>query len=156
MKKSSFLIFLIIGMIASSLHADQVYRWVDEGGKVHFGDKPQGTDAKSITVKQQPKISGDAPATQAPTSSPTSQERLLNAYGERHKQKKLLDEKKQQEGQKIAAHEKECEELKDYLATTSGTRIYNTNEKGERVYLSDAEIDASRAKHQADLDKYCR
>ena len=153
MKKTSLLLLLITGLLAASLHAEEVYRWVDEEGKVHFGDKPQGINAESIAVKQQPKIGSSTPA---PTSTPISQEKLLNAYSERRKQKKELDAKEQQAQQKIAGHKKECDKLRDYLATTGGVRMYNTDENGEKIYLSDTEIDASRAAQQADLEKYCR
>lgn len=157
MKIISLFLFLIATLLASSIHAEQVYRWVDENGKVHFGDKPQAINAKSITVKQQPKISGNTPESQTPvTATPTTTERLLNAYGERRNQKQQLNEKQQQQEEKIAAHEQECERLRDYLTTTDGNRIYNIDDKGEKVYLSAAEIDASRANHQADFDKYCR
>lgn len=31
--------------------AGDVYKWVDENGKVHFGDKPQANDAEIIEIK---------------------------------------------------------------------------------------------------------
>lgn len=41
---------VLLGAAAPAPAAD-VYKWVDEDGKVHFGDRPQGGNAEVMTVR---------------------------------------------------------------------------------------------------------
>lgn len=51
----------------------KVYKWVDANGRVHFGDAPQGSDAKELTVGGAARIQG------APPSSPTTLRKIDNS-----------------------------------------------------------------------------
>jgi len=144
-------------LISQPLAAQQVYKWVDEKGKVHFSDRPLSETAETITIKQQPKISsGGAPKTAAHTQGPHTTEKLLNAYSQRRQLKQQQQEQQKAEQQKLAALQKKCEQLRNHLTRSEGRRLYNLNDKGEKIYLSDAEIEASRNRLQSDLEKHCR
>lgn len=39
-------------LAASPSPAADVYKWVDEQGKVHYGDRPAGKDASKLDIKQ--------------------------------------------------------------------------------------------------------
>jgi len=152
MKSSIFLsISVIVGLLISVTCTAEVYRWVDENGNTHFSDKPLDKNAKSVPIKQQPKPDGGNP-TASPIASP---EKLLNAYSDRRELKKQQQAKQLQQERQIAAHKKKCANARKYLESTEGIRIYNTDANGNQVYLSDAEIDASRAAMQSDINKYC-
>ena len=46
-------IFLVFALIAFSISAE-IYKWVDEEGKVHYGEKPpqtENTDIKTIKIR---------------------------------------------------------------------------------------------------------
>lgn len=46
------LLSLSIMVVAGGVGADQIYRWRDANGKIHFGDKPPDThEATPVTVK---------------------------------------------------------------------------------------------------------
>ena len=56
MKKVQLYVFLVLlgGMVylSQALAAEAIYRWVDEDGNVHFGNRaPQGIEAVQINVK---------------------------------------------------------------------------------------------------------
>jgi len=144
-------------LISQSLPAQQVYKWVDEKGKIHFSDKPMSQNAETITIKQQPRIGGGgAPETAGHTSGPGSTEKLLNAYSQRRQLKQQQEAQEKARQQKLAAQQKQCDQLRNHLVRSEGRRLYDVNDKGEKVYLSDAEIEASRNKLQSDLNKHCR
>ena len=45
------LLFTITLSIITSTHAAEIYRWVDENGKVHFTDKKPGQEKQAEEVK---------------------------------------------------------------------------------------------------------
>jgi hypothetical protein len=51
MRLPLFLISLIILSNATLLPA-QVYKWVDNEGKTHYGDKPQSNAAETVHIKK--------------------------------------------------------------------------------------------------------
>lgn len=54
MQNKSFLSLLItVMLLASSVHADDIYKWTDEDGKTHFGSKPPLND-KAVKLKIEP------------------------------------------------------------------------------------------------------
>jgi hypothetical protein len=157
MKPQVSLIVAFICLFSQGITAQQIYKWVDEKGKVHFSDKPVDKNAESITIKQQPRIGGEnTEAGSAKSSDPNLMDKTLDAYEQRRRQKKRELAKQKAEEQRKAAHSKECENARKYLAYSKGKAQFTVNEKGERVYRSDAEIQADRKRRQAEINKYCR
>lgn len=55
------LTLLLAGLAASSVaHAQQIYRWVDRDGVVHYADQPGAPDAKPVDYIANPQPSSDA------------------------------------------------------------------------------------------------
>ncbi|MGL6162466.1 DUF4124 domain-containing protein [Microbulbifer sp.] len=81
-----------IGIIALSLSAamataEEVYRWVDEEGKVHFGDRPPAqAAAKNVEGELRPINSADGGA---PQKAPRQQDKLQQEYESRRQRKEL-------------------------------------------------------------------
>ena len=157
MKYRIFTAALSIYLFAHTALAQQVYKWVDESGKMHFSDKPFNKDAEAITIKQQPRLGGTGTSSTAPkTRKPHSMDKTLDAYSDRRRLKQQQQAKQEAEAAKQQQLQHKCESSRNYLAHTEGKRLYDVNDKGERVYLNDAEIDAERAKLQSEINKYCR
>lgn len=136
--------------------AQQIYKWVDDKGKVHFSDKPINKNAESVTIKQQPMLGGPGEASASGQSKqPQSLDKTLDAYSDRRRLKQQKQAKQEAEEARKKQHQKKCDDARQYLARTEGRRIYDVNEKGEKVYLSDAEINAERAKVQSKINKHC-
>ena len=51
------------GLFAASATAEEVYRWTDKDGTVHFSDRPPTTEQKSLTTMT---VNGQAPASYDP------------------------------------------------------------------------------------------
>lgn len=63
MKLHIVLLGMLVGLSMAQLaQAENVYKWVDKDGKVHFGDRPTSEEAQELTVTDK----------SAPISSPSS------------------------------------------------------------------------------------
>lgn len=146
---------MVCGVLPTDLNA-AVYRWVDEQGRVQFGDRPPPeTNAKQVEVK---KTSGTAPQPPASSGETMSerlkkQQRMLDAYrAEREQKKKLNQEKKI----KKARQSKRCAYAKDRLKGYEGAgRTYRLTKDGNRHYLTDAEHKQSIARLKQKIAEAC-
>ncbi len=71
--KSVFLVAAFFGLFRSSAHAQEIYKWTDANGTVHYGDSaaaPEGSKRMNVTVTPP----SQPPA--APASVSSSQHRL--------------------------------------------------------------------------------
>ena len=81
-------LFIIFFLFCLSNANSEVYKWIDENGKVVYGDKPTSSDAEQIKIKR------------TPVQDPEVQERY-------EKQNKLLDIMKQERDEKNALKKEE-------------------------------------------------
>ncbi|MEM7468798.1 MAG: DUF4124 domain-containing protein [Pseudomonadota bacterium] len=125
-------IFLFILLISIAYvdtgAAKKIYSWTDEHGNVHFGDKPLGGDAKTITVK--PASIGDG----ASGSRLERTKKLIDSFAE---DRKALEEKREkaetarkEAAKQCAAAEVELREIRD------AQFLYEEGESGEKQVLS--------------------
>ena len=71
--RSTFILFAFFCMLHPSVHAQEIYKWTDANGKVHYGDRAAAPDSSkkikvSITASSQPPAV-PASATSAPRPS---------------------------------------------------------------------------------------
>ena len=169
-------ILLLCAIILPTLASAEIYKWKDKEGKVRYTDVPPPSNIKqeSLYGKKIPKPTGQAPlsvtgedaATIAKKQKELDKEKAAiekpgvnpstiskdDAAAKRAKeadQAKAVDEAKK-------VKEENCKAAKANLKThQDGGRLVKTNEKGEREYMSDADIKNGIATSQADVDKYC-
>lgn len=139
---------LMLATLLSMAHAE-VYKWTDENGVVHYGDRPVNkTHAQQIEVQQQ------AVETQPTGSRADKRQKLLEAM-EEDRLKKSEQRKKQQE--KSKRDRKYCHRLKDHLRNMQrASRTYNLDKDGNRVYQSEKSRSNSIARIKKQMKKYCR
>jgi hypothetical protein len=136
------LVALILALAAPAALA-QVFKWVDENGRVHYGEKPPpGTKANAL------KPPAAAPNSPAAPQDVQSQEREFRG----RQIKKREDETRQ--AQEAANREAQCGNAKDRLAIAERAALYRL-EKGERVFYSDAEQKAEIENRRAAVTRYC-
>jgi hypothetical protein len=125
----------------------QIHKWVDEKGRVHYGEKPP-PGAKSSTVRQEATLPS-APRTVGKGDLSTQEADFRRRQLERQQaEAKDAQQAKQRQGQ--------CENAKNQLAAAENSGRHFTMKGGERVYSSDAERDARLARMRAQVSQACR
>ena len=127
----------------------QTYKWVDDKGVTHYGDRPpQGSKAQP--VEQHLAAPMPAPGT---SNQPSWKEKELEFRSRRVENQTKEAEQQRQE----ATRRQACNQARDQLAQMKlARRVYRLNEKGERVYQSDEERDASTAQLEQLVAQRCQ
>ncbi|MES9814319.1 MAG: DUF4124 domain-containing protein [Candidatus Thiodiazotropha sp.] len=142
------LLFVLL-MAGLPLQAE-VYKWVDEQGRVHFSDRPVTGEPTEIRIREQ-----ESPQpTAGQDDRQKEMQRMLDVYAEERAERKAAKQKQLAERKK---RKQNCVRAKDrYSSHLRATGIYNLGNDGERRYLSDEE----RARHikrlKADIARWCR
>ncbi|HEB98054.1 MAG TPA: DUF4124 domain-containing protein [Thiotrichales bacterium] len=127
-----------------------IYKWVDENGQVHYGERPPpGSDYSSV-----------APPPPPATDTGTGQERIEKTREFLETSRKAR-EKAKQDAEKARAEaerrRKNCEAARRNLEiltyTTGRRRIYGPDGTPRKMTEDERELRMARARQQ--IDKYC-
>jgi hypothetical protein len=143
-KTLAIAVFALLGSTAFA--AGEVYRWRDANGTWHFSDQPQ-PGAELVKGTGYPSSSSATPAPPPAQAAPAETSDNLP----------VSREVAQQVRQEAAASKAQlCEKAKaDYDKKIQALSIYKTDSKGTRVYLTAAEMDASRLEARSVRDLAC-
>ena len=138
-----------IAMAIAPAAVAQLYKSVDKNGRVIYTDQPPANaDAKVINI---PKGVTDAPSA---SKSYVAQDK------ENEKKKKEASDKAAKAGdpaKKAQEDQARCAQARSaYQMYADGGRIFKNNEKGERVFLSDSDIESERARSRREMDEACK
>ncbi|MBT8129503.1 MAG: DUF4124 domain-containing protein [Gammaproteobacteria bacterium] len=130
-----------------------VYKWVDQNGKVHYGDQPQPSQPSvEMNVDVTPSVSTESNEDQL--SREEKRERLLQSMEEDR-----IEKQEQRDKQKAlrAQNRQKCNRFRDRMRHYQrANALYRLDQDGKRVYVSDSDRAKSTKKLQAQIDKYCR
>lgn len=125
------------------------YRWVDENGQTHFGDRPPaGAVSDEVKVTPAP-VDEDAAA--------RARKARVNEFLEQS-EKERAERNEAKARQEAAAEERQarCEQLRGRLKyLKSVSKIYRINNDGERVYVDDEENERLRREFTARVQSEC-
>lgn len=125
-----FFVLLVSSTIGFEASAE-IYRWVDENGKIQFSDRPvKGTKPNTVDVDTSKNSYGGGAVL-------NRQRDLLNRYVDQDKQLKKSKWQAQRDKEKKEKLVAACLQAKDKLANFERGVIYTLNDKGERVYYSE-------------------
>jgi Domain of unknown function (DUF4124) len=126
----------------------QVYKWVDERGVTHYGERPpQG--GKAQEVEQHLPNPGPAPGK---ADQPNWKEKDLEFRSRRIETEQAEAKRKQRED----AQRQACNQARDQLGQMKlARRLYRLDDKGERVFQSDEERSASIARQEQLVVQRC-
>ena len=137
--------------MASGAMANEIYKWTDADGNVHYEDRPTGaeteerldmtygrTDRRSVQRRVKARTDAEASRREAASVAAASkQEAADNAAAEEARAAKC---------------ERSRARLESYLQSR---RLYRTDENGERVYLDDTQRQEARQKAEEQITQFC-
>ena len=119
----------------------QMYKCVDERGRVHYSDKPQpGCKGGPVELQPIPSVSGQAITPQSPNTAQQDADF-----------RRRQSERARQEANEKAALNEQCTRARQELEWLSSSgRLVEINDAGERVFIDEAtrESRLARAKRQ--------
>ncbi len=143
------LLVAIIALLSPSLtSAESVYRWTDENGVVHFGDRePVGRAADRVSVKT------GAATNSSERKSPQEQ---VQALEERQAERQREEKETAVEEARRKQRQARCDTARANLqAINSNARIRVVGADGEQRYLTPEEIQEKRAEFDAIVEESC-
>ncbi len=142
-------ILFILIFITTTINAG-VYKWTDEKGNVHFGDRPTNQNKATELIYDTESRAGIT------NSSGNNKERARMA-------KELENDRKERENnreeRRVAKKKKreQCSQSKKRLHFYQQTnRIFKYKENGERVYYDDKDRNVKIKKYKKQVARYCR
>jgi Domain of unknown function (DUF4124) len=138
-------------LLASTSAQSQIYKWVDSKGVTHYSEKPPAdSKSKSVELREATPRSGSTAA--VTPASPSLKDKEM----EFRKRQVLREQTEAATAQEKTRREAACKNARAQLIDQQNSRLlYNLNERGERVYLSATERDASVARYEAEVNRNC-
>ena len=133
-----------LGVVATADAA--LYKWVDSNGRVVYSDQPPPGDVKVDTIAGPP-----------PPANPNAVREMVTKEAELKKQQGDAAENAKKAAQTRADAQKMAGNCKDARAEVTSLAanqilLYKVNEKGETIYLDDAD----RRRRREDLETFIR
>ncbi|MDH3451147.1 MAG: DUF4124 domain-containing protein [Gammaproteobacteria bacterium] len=140
---------LLLLTIAGSVSAAKVYKWVDEDGNVHFGDRPANDDAQELEIRNR------EPA--APAAQPLPGNPVRTSISEVMEEERLRrKETREQEKQARQSRQRNCVLARDKLRSfEESDYLYDIDSNGDRHVLSDAQREAAEQAARDDVTRFC-
>ncbi|HEX5049591.1 MAG TPA: DUF4124 domain-containing protein [Gammaproteobacteria bacterium] len=141
---------MLVGALGA--HGAEVYRSTDANGTVRYSDRPLDQNAKQVYVAAAPRTrAAPAPAPARPGAGEAQDDAAKQVDPNRGVQAETTTPAQQAE-----VKAKNCEVAKQRKQSYSEAhRLFKTDANGQRVYLSDSEIDTARARAEADVHTWC-
>ena len=145
------LCILLIGMLLTLAAPAEIYKWVDDEGKVHYGEKPPNTttDKAVETIK----IKDDVGTSDSQRANEAFKKKSKSLDENRKKRKKEKLAKKKKAGDQ-AKMKKTCEAAKKLLAGYQMPRVALV-EGDEYTWLNEEQQQAKIKETKALIKKVC-
>lgn len=148
--KSVSIALLLTLAAGGSVSASEIYKWTDEDGNVHYGDRPTGAESEQrVPIRSKPT---DPAKVQAQVQARLGAQQARAEEAARKPAGPTPEE--------LAAEARErsskCETYKQRLTSFVQSRhLYRLDENGERVYLTEDEMQQAREEVQDQVEEYC-
>ncbi|MEO5703133.1 MAG: DUF4124 domain-containing protein [Gammaproteobacteria bacterium] len=129
------------------LHAAGVYKWVDENGKIQYGDRPGNALAQQVPLQAAPPPDPNVQKRQE------QQDKLVKVQEEERKlkDKEVVDAKKKDE-----ERQQQCMQAKTRLKNYERARyLYKAEEGDKEAILSDGERAVATEENKKLIEEIC-
>lgn len=144
---------ILVLAAAGTAAAGDIFKWTDEEGNVHFGDRPLGEDPERLAIRSKPtdpaRIQAVQAAAQARASAAAKAEEKAAAAAPQGPSREELQTQADERKQKCSTYRAQ---LQKYVTSR---RLYREDESGERVYLDENEMLAAREQVENQVQEFC-
>ncbi|MCP4288592.1 MAG: DUF4124 domain-containing protein [Gammaproteobacteria bacterium] len=147
-----FSLIALAGLLIVTSSPAEIYRWVDQRGKVHFSDRPKNGAAQKFKIVEPESEPGDIVQESVQAEQKVQRQRLLDAYREDREAEK---QKRQHAEVKERQRAGKCADARNQLRTYESSRLYKTLENGERRYLNSGERQQELDLARAAVTRWC-
>lgn len=149
---SRYLAAFALSLVAVSASQADVYRFVDSKGQVQYTDRPETLPAELLAKLKSQRTDNSAIA-----------DRVAADLKARDAASKAQDTAAKTEAEKARADQttaadkaNRCAQARNrYAAVTNTGRVYTVDDKGERSYMDDAQLEKARATAKEQMDTWC-
>jgi len=137
---------LVLSLNISSLSADEVYKWTDDKGMIHYSDiKPNDVNVKSV------KVSGKKPSNSRASA-------IDKADTLDQKKQTQLEAKAQalQENTQARENDSQCQAIRDNVKKMQENSRVKVNDNGQLRYLTPEEIEEKKDSYVKMLEEHCK
>jgi type IV secretory pathway VirB10-like protein len=148
---------LALAVAFAPLAGAQLYKYVDKDGKTVYTDQPPANvQAKPVAAPPPPPMPAAAAGSKNGTNGNKSAVER-DKDNEKNREQAREQQKKQQEAsEKAQQAEQRCQQAREnYRTYEEGGRLFKYNDKGEREFLGDEEIEAKRISSKKEMDEAC-
>ena len=131
--------------------ANEIYKWTDEDGNVHYGDRPSDTRNEELMAlsyrRTDPNVVQHEIQKQADSITARQEARTAAAEEAKTAEAKAAE---------AAENQKKCESYRARLQTfIQSRRLYRQDENGERVYLDEQQTQDARRRVEELIAENC-
>ena len=154
MQRNRLVSGLVVAALAlcTSAMADEIFKWTDADGTVHYGDRPTG---ESSEVRL-----GIAYSRTDSSAVEQRQQAFAESQARRAESKAAAEEAAREaeaEAQAAVEKQKKCEGYRNSLQRYNDAwRLYKEGPDGERTYLDDDEMRKAREQLEKHIAENCR
>jgi Domain of unknown function (DUF4124) len=148
MRKLASILVLTLSATAA-FAAGEIYRWKDANGAWMYSDQPR-PGAELVRGARRTAPGGSSAATTPPTAAPSTANNASNAPGV---SREVAQQVRQEAANTKAEQCKKAEE--QYQKSLQARRMYKDDDKGNRTFLNNADIDAARLEARSNRDIAC-
>ena len=131
--------------------ASDIYKWVDEDGNMHYGDKPVSNESERVAIESRPTDRARVQSQYQAAAQARAENRDARAQADEESREAEEDLRAQAEERR-----QKCEASRATMQRfVTSRRIYTQDESGERVYMDDAQMQAARERVENDINEYC-
>lgn len=141
--------FLSILLPPAGSSSAEVYKWTDESGRVHYGDKPPDDSAVPVEIRKSPPSEHDMEKRRQ------KRRRLLEVFDEERRREKKEREAARREEEKRS---KRCAEARKQLEKiiNAGFLFEKTDDPRNPRVLTEEERSAETERLRKQVEKWCR
>ena len=137
-------VMVLCAVLLPGVAAADIYKWTDANGRMHFDQRPV-SGATPVVVKPQVIERDDA--------TRQRQERTDNFYNARRDEQAQAEQRASKQQAEVDHY---CASLRSKLAQIpAGSTYYSVNDKGDRKYYSDQQLDTARRQISERLAQSC-